>query len=192
MDMWNLPINGAHLHELFAACDADANGTIDYNEFVDNLARDTVAPAAMGKRGTQTGADDQEMMEVMLGHVKHKNFALPEFAGVQKALTRADIVAMGKEKEAKAVKDQAMNQLNLHFTNMRKAFHFGARPHTHMLRGALSGVAHLTACGSGCAAVQTLSRLLAPTTPPLHSEKQSRKIRAQSSTAHTVSLIIPA
>jgi len=63
-------------------------------------------------------------MEVMLGHVKHKNFALPEFAGVQKALTRADIVAMGKEKEAKAVKDQAMNQLNLHFTNMRKAFHF--------------------------------------------------------------------
>ena len=35
-------------------CDVDKDGGISYEEFVDALARETVAPAAMGKRGMQS------------------------------------------------------------------------------------------------------------------------------------------
>ena len=51
---------------------------VDYKEFVDVLARDTVAPAAMGKRGMQSkeamGVDSQEMLAEQLGHKKLKKF----------------------------------------------------------------------------------------------------------------------
>ena len=54
------------LDDLMAACDADGNDGIDYNEFIDKLARDTVAPGAMGKRGMQSkdamGEDAFEML----------------------------------------------------------------------------------------------------------------------------------
>jgi len=53
LDMWNIPITPETLRELIAACDHDGDGQVDYKEFVDVLARDTVAPAAMGKRGMQ-------------------------------------------------------------------------------------------------------------------------------------------
>lgn len=43
----------ASVAALFRVCDKDGDGFIDYHEFVDVLARDTVAPAAMGKRGQQ-------------------------------------------------------------------------------------------------------------------------------------------
>ena len=46
-------VEGDKLQDLLAACDADGSGEIDYKEFVDVLARDTVAPAALGKRGMQ-------------------------------------------------------------------------------------------------------------------------------------------
>ena len=45
---------------------------VDYKEFVDVLARDTVAPAAMGKRDMQSleamGVDSQELLAEQLGH----------------------------------------------------------------------------------------------------------------------------
>jgi len=75
-ELWNLPVDDPHLVELIAACDVDGDGNIDYKEFVDVLARDTVAPAAMGKRGLQAqeamGAADLD--RAFLGHaeqIKH-------------------------------------------------------------------------------------------------------------------------
>ena len=54
MDMWNIPIDDEKLDDLIAACDGDGDGHVVYNEFVDVLARDTVMPAAMGKRDMQS------------------------------------------------------------------------------------------------------------------------------------------
>ena len=72
MQLWNIPMEMKHIEELFAACDGDGDGQIDYNEFVDHLARDTVNPAAMGKRGMQSkeamGVDAQEHLAHQLGH----------------------------------------------------------------------------------------------------------------------------
>ena len=48
---WNIPIEDDKLDKLMSACDVNADGAINYDEFVDALARDTVAPDAMGKRG---------------------------------------------------------------------------------------------------------------------------------------------
>jgi len=76
IEMWNLPVDESKLDDLIAACDADGDGNVDYKEFVDVLARDTVAPAAMGKRDMQAmqamGAADVD--PAFLGHagkVKH-------------------------------------------------------------------------------------------------------------------------
>ena len=63
---------------MYRECDADGDGGISYNEFVDKLARETVAPAAMGKRGMQSleamGVDAQEMIAMQLGHGKKEKF----------------------------------------------------------------------------------------------------------------------
>ena len=52
------------------------DGQVDYKEFVDVLARDTVALAAMGKRGMQSkqamGVDAYAAMDEQLGHAKVK------------------------------------------------------------------------------------------------------------------------
>ena len=75
LDLWNIPIDHDKLDDLIAACDSDGDGQVDYKEFVDVLARDTVASAAMGKRDMQA----QEAMGVadldpeFLGHKKIKN-----------------------------------------------------------------------------------------------------------------------
>ena len=53
LDLWGLELDGEKLDELMAMCDVDGDGQIGYEEFVDMLARDTVAPAAMGKRDLQ-------------------------------------------------------------------------------------------------------------------------------------------
>ena len=72
LDLWNIPIDDKKLSELIAACDNDGDGEVDYKEFVDVLARDTVAPAAMGKRDMQSkqamGVDSQELLAQQLGH----------------------------------------------------------------------------------------------------------------------------
>ena len=77
LDMWNVPIDDHQLDLLFEQCDKDGDG-VSYEEFVDALARDAVAPAAMGKRGMQSkeamGVDAQEMLAHQLGHSKQKKF----------------------------------------------------------------------------------------------------------------------
>ena len=52
------------------ACDRDGDGHVDYKEFVDALARDTVAPAAMGKRGMQAkeAMGVESLDKAFLGH----------------------------------------------------------------------------------------------------------------------------
>ena len=54
LDMWNVQFDPTTLEQLVRQCDSDGNGGIDYKEFVDALARDTVAPSAMGKRDMQS------------------------------------------------------------------------------------------------------------------------------------------
>jgi len=53
LERWNLSIDDTSLLSLINACDKDSDDKVDYKEFVDMLARDTVANAAMGKRGLQ-------------------------------------------------------------------------------------------------------------------------------------------
>ena len=73
LDLWNIPIDNAKLDELIAACDDDGNGEVNYKEFVDALARDTVAPAAMGKRDMQAKeAMGQDDVEVLSEHIKRR------------------------------------------------------------------------------------------------------------------------
>jgi len=58
---------------------------IDYDEFIDVFARDTVAPAAMGKRDMQSkeamGEDAYELLNEELGHKKIKNFKMEGYLG---------------------------------------------------------------------------------------------------------------
>ena len=72
LKMWNIPYDQGKLRDFIAACDHDGDGQVSYKEFVDVLARDTVAPAAMGKRDMQSleamGIDAQEMLAQQLGH----------------------------------------------------------------------------------------------------------------------------
>ena len=72
LKMWNIPYDQGKLRDFIAACDHDGDGQVSYKEFVDVLARDTVAPAAMGKRDMQSleamGIDAQEMLDQQLGH----------------------------------------------------------------------------------------------------------------------------
>jgi hypothetical protein len=67
LNMWNVEVDDDKLSELILLCDADGDGSVNYMEFVDALARDTVAPAAMGKRGMQPkeamGRDDLEEVQ---------------------------------------------------------------------------------------------------------------------------------
>ena len=70
LDLWNIPIEDAKLNELILSCDRDGDGHVDYKEFVDALARDTVAPAAMGKRGMQAkeAMGVESLDKAFLGH----------------------------------------------------------------------------------------------------------------------------
>jgi Ca2+-binding EF-hand superfamily protein len=115
------------------SCAADS-GEIDYQEFVNSLARDTVAPMAMGKRGSPQEVD--AVLEQMLGHTRVTNVKMPSFKdadpanilGLQKGLKRHETMdilhKMGKSSEAQALRDQAQHKISEHFSNMRKAFHF--------------------------------------------------------------------
>ena len=53
LDLWNIPMAEEDIDQIIAKCDDTGDGEIDYTEFVDHLARDTVAPAALGKHGLQ-------------------------------------------------------------------------------------------------------------------------------------------
>jgi hypothetical protein len=78
LDLWNVPVDDYQLDLLFEKCDEDDDGGISYEEFVDALARGTVAPAAKGKRGMQSkeamGVDAYAMLDEQLGHGQIKAF----------------------------------------------------------------------------------------------------------------------
>ena len=71
LDLWNIPIDAITLQSVLDACDANGDGGIDYKEFVDAFARDTVAPAAMGKRDMQSkeamGVHVFDELDMMVG-----------------------------------------------------------------------------------------------------------------------------
>jgi Ca2+-binding EF-hand superfamily protein len=149
LDMWNIPMDDAKLDELIAACDVDGDGDVDYKEFVDVLARDTVAPAAMGKRDMQSkeamGVDAQEMMAQQLGHggIKKYNVSInaPTHDGARRsgtpqqaprgAATAASVpsatvkpaVDKQKLKNSSFVRG-ASDALNSRFSDMFKAFQY--------------------------------------------------------------------
>ena len=79
LDFWNVPLDHEKLQELIRACDKDGDGEVDYKEFVDVLARDTVNPAAMGKRDMQSkeamGESAYALLDEMIaGGPKKKHF----------------------------------------------------------------------------------------------------------------------
>jgi len=84
LDLWNVPLDEDKLDLLMATCDQDGDGGISYEEFCDKLVRETVAPAAMGKRGMQSkeamGVDAYEAMDEQLGHHHEKKF-IPTLSG---------------------------------------------------------------------------------------------------------------
>jgi Ca2+-binding EF-hand superfamily protein len=146
LDMWNVPMDEEKLQKLVAACDHDGDGQVDYKEFVDMLARDTVAPAAMGKRDMQSleamGVDAQEMLNLQLGHGKEKAYKISINAtdddappgsggrgrgGSPRAPAPKPKPQKSKaqmEKETKMFIDQASNAMNSRFTDMFKAFQY--------------------------------------------------------------------
>ena len=77
-ELFNLDIPDAQIDALMKECDDSGDGKVDYTEFVDALARDTVAPAAMGKHGMQSkeamGVDAMAHVE----KIKVKNFKVGE------------------------------------------------------------------------------------------------------------------
>ena len=81
LDLWNIPLTDEKLNLIMDECDLDGDG-VSYTEFVDKLARETVAPSAMGKRGMQSaeamGVDAFELMDQQLGHggIKKHNVSI--------------------------------------------------------------------------------------------------------------------
>ena len=71
------------MQKLRHECDEDGDGEISYDEFTDHLWRDTVAQAAMGKRGMLSkdamGVDAFEMLDQQMGKNKVKTFKMPTF-----------------------------------------------------------------------------------------------------------------
>ena len=70
LDLWNIPIDDRQLDLLLGEIDEDGDDGISYEEFVDKLARGTVANAAMGKRGLQSleamGVAADEVLAIQL------------------------------------------------------------------------------------------------------------------------------
>lgn len=76
LDVWNIPLDPPALEALIQSCDKDGDGQISYQEFVDALAQDTVAVAAMGKRGMNAmeAMGTHDVDPTFLGHgskIKH-------------------------------------------------------------------------------------------------------------------------
>jgi len=119
LKMWNVSVDDSKLEELMAACDHDGDGQVDYKEFVDALARDTVAPAAMNKRGMQSkeamGTDAFEMIDKQLGHgfdLKH-------------AMANEGAPAMTARKlKPGELQRQAADAIASRFTDIHKAFQY--------------------------------------------------------------------
>ena len=124
LDMWNVPIDDKTLDALMASCDSgDGDGEVDYKEFVDALARDTVAPAALGKRGMQA--------KEIFGETGFEKRAAPA-----SALTTKAAATEGGPPDATTLEDNlamASNVLNNKFTDMFKAFQYVDLDHSGKL-----------------------------------------------------------
>ncbi len=76
MKMWNIDVSDEQLKELIDLIDVNKDGEIEYNEFVDGLSRETVAIAAMGKRGMQSdeamGVSAFELLDSQLKRKRDK------------------------------------------------------------------------------------------------------------------------
>lgn len=81
--MWNMEIDDDHLEDLIRRADADGDGVINYDEFVDHFCRETVQEAAKGKRGMTSleamGVDAYALLDEQLGHKKINNYKIPGF-----------------------------------------------------------------------------------------------------------------
>ena len=81
LDLWNIPLDDRRLDLLLSKCDEDGDGEVSYDEFVDNFVRETVAPAAMRKRGQQSkeamGVSAFDQLDLALGHGTKDKFAVP-------------------------------------------------------------------------------------------------------------------
>jgi len=139
LHMWGLDLEGEKLDMLVAQCDQDGDGLVSYNEFVDALARDTVAPAAMGKRDMQSleamGVDAQAHLSHEMGHVKHKNIKMPGYGddeadvvlapkGLSNEATLKWYDDHGMGSDRRKVKESAGALMNSRFKDMRKAFQY--------------------------------------------------------------------
>ena len=116
--------------------DPDGDGIVSYNEFVDHLARDTVAPAAMGKRGMLSkdamGVDAYEMLNEQLGHKKIKNYKMDSFddapeqkpkeSKIKEGMSREEKLNQFDKKERSQFKSAATDAVASRFSNIRKAF----------------------------------------------------------------------
>jgi len=142
LKMWNVVLTPEEMEALWARCDKDGDGHIDYKEFVDTLARDTVAPAAMGKRDMQA----REAMGVadldpeFLGHKKVKNYKIGEASAGAVGKLVNGMASAFKVEDALQLATQAINS---HFSNMLKAFKHidldnSGSIGTHELRAALN------------------------------------------------------
>jgi len=119
LHMWNLDVDDESIQRLIQASDKDGNGQVSYDEFVDALARDTVALAAMGKRGLQSkeamGECAFEQLNEQLGHgnkLKHA-YAPTTAAATDRSMTQGEL------------KKLATDAVAARFTDIKKAFrHF--------------------------------------------------------------------
>ena len=145
LDLWNIPIDDEKLDELIEACDHDGDGQVDYKEFVDVLARDTVAPAALGKRDMQAkeAMGVESLDKAFLGHgnaVKNARASIndsgsaPSNKQAAAAAVPAPQMAVpmsGDERAARREKlkkgsfvQSASTALNNRFSDMFKAFQY--------------------------------------------------------------------
>jgi len=117
LQMWNIAYDDKKVKELIDATDHDGDGQVDYKEFVDALARDTVAPAAMGKRDMQSkdamGVGAYDALDEQLGH-----------GGKPKHASAMHGASTTIKSAPKDVKKQAMDAIASRFTDIRKAFKY--------------------------------------------------------------------
>jgi len=78
LERWGVPLDDVAMTNMFAMVDTSGDGVVNYDEFVDALARETVAIDAMGKRGMQSkeamGVSAFELLDQQL-KVKKDKFA---------------------------------------------------------------------------------------------------------------------
>ena len=151
LQLMNIPMSKEKVDELWAAVDADGDGEVNYSEFVNALARDTIAPHAMGQKEEVVVKEEvyvkpptPKPREPTLRELRlrHKTSQREQYF-MQKTMAREAAMREAAEREAaeraKRVQVQAETDeermdrdaiakakmgMNSRFTDMRKAFKF--------------------------------------------------------------------